>query len=156
MQGAQREERFQGGGDFANYFCKPFGPGWALVGDAGYHKDPTNALGISDALRDADLLAEAIDTGFSGRAPLEDTLADYESQRNEAALPWFQNNCNNASFKRPSAELLEARAVVRDADQEDRDQLYAAMRGWIPREEFFNEQNIRRIKDETARRQLSS
>lgn len=156
MRGAKREERFQGGGDFANYFCKPFGPGWALVGDAGYHKDPTNALGISDALRDADLLAEAIDEGFSGRASLEDALADYERRRNEDALPWYQSNCNNASFKRPSPELLEARLLVRDGDQEDRDQLYAAMRGWIPREEFFNEQNISRIKEKSARRRSGS
>ena len=66
-----------------------------------------------------------------------------------------RNNCNNASFKRPSAEMLEARAVVRDGNQEDRDQLYAAMRGWIPREMFFNELNIQRIKEETAHRQLS-
>ena len=66
---------------------KPYGPGWALVGDAGYHKDPLNGEGITDAFRDAELLTEAIDAGFSGRQPLDDTLADYERQRNDIAMP---------------------------------------------------------------------
>ena len=45
---ATREERFTGGG-VPNFFRKPYGPGWALVGDAGYTKDPITAQGISDA-----------------------------------------------------------------------------------------------------------
>ena len=43
-----------------NYYRKPYGQGWALVGDAGYHRDPVLAQGISDALRDSGLLAEAL------------------------------------------------------------------------------------------------
>lgn len=35
------------------------GNGWALVGDAGYFKDPITAHGITDALRDAQILADA-------------------------------------------------------------------------------------------------
>ena len=53
-----------------NFFRRPYGDGWALVGDAGYHKDPILALGISDAFRDAELLAEAVDAGLTGRRPL--------------------------------------------------------------------------------------
>ena len=49
-----------------NYFRKPYGPGWALVGDAGYNKDFITAQGISDAFRDAELCATAIDDAFSG------------------------------------------------------------------------------------------
>jgi flavin-dependent dehydrogenase len=44
-------------------FRKAFGPGWALVGDAGYFKDPYAAHGISDAFRDAEMLADAVITG---------------------------------------------------------------------------------------------
>jgi flavin-dependent dehydrogenase len=40
--------------DLPNYFRKPYGEGWALVGDAGYHKDPIIAQGISDAFRSAE------------------------------------------------------------------------------------------------------
>ena len=51
------------------------GRGWALVGDAGYHKDPITGYGITDALRDAELLAEAAGAGLAGREPMEQALA---------------------------------------------------------------------------------
>ena len=50
------------------YLRKPFGPGWALVGDAGYNKDFITAQGIHDAFRDAELCATALDDAFAGRA----------------------------------------------------------------------------------------
>src|SRR5687767_2509845 len=50
----KREEKFFGMSDNDNFFRKPFGPGWALVGDAGYHKDPITGQGISNAFRDAE------------------------------------------------------------------------------------------------------
>ena len=71
----KREERFVGTADLPNFFRKPYGPGWALVGDSGYHKDPITAQGITDAFRDAELLANAIDEGFSERRPLDEALA---------------------------------------------------------------------------------
>ena len=49
-----------------NYFRKPYGPGWALVGDAGYNKDFITAQGIIDAFRDAELCATALDESLSG------------------------------------------------------------------------------------------
>ena len=64
---ARREEPFAGTADLPNFFRKPYGPGWALVGDAGLHRDPITAQGIADAFRDADLLAAAIDDGLGGR-----------------------------------------------------------------------------------------
>ena len=67
VRAGSREERWYGTADLANFFRTPHGPGWALVGDAGYHKDPVTAQGITDAFRDAELLAEAVDGGFSGR-----------------------------------------------------------------------------------------
>ena len=39
VRGGRRQERFVGTANTRNFLCKPFGPGWALVGDAGYHKD---------------------------------------------------------------------------------------------------------------------
>ena len=47
-------DRFHASGDLPSFFRQPFGPGWALVGDAGYTIDPTTAQGISDAFRDAE------------------------------------------------------------------------------------------------------
>ena len=52
VRGAKREAPFAGA-PVSNFFRKPFGPGWALVGDAGYNKDPITAQGIGDAFHDA-------------------------------------------------------------------------------------------------------
>src|SRR5438876_9304234 len=75
----QRAERISGSGEMPNYYRKPSGPGWALVGDAGYLKDPISAYGISDAFRDAELLTAALDDGFTGRQP----LSYYRNARND-------------------------------------------------------------------------
>jgi 2-polyprenyl-6-methoxyphenol hydroxylase-like FAD-dependent oxidoreductase len=63
------------------YLRQPFGPGWALVGDAGYFKDPITAHGITDALRDAELLACAV------RAGTEAALARYAATRDALSAP---------------------------------------------------------------------
>lgn len=83
---ATRENRFAGGG-VPNFFRKPFGPGWALVGDAGYTKDPITAQGITDAFRDAELCATAVDDAFDARRPFEDAMAVYQRTRDTQATP---------------------------------------------------------------------
>ena len=90
VRNGKREERFVGTATLPNYYRRPFGNGWALVGDAGFHKDPTTASGISDAFRDAELLATALDDGFSGNDDLERALSAYERQRNRATLPTYK------------------------------------------------------------------
>ena len=68
----------------------PHGPGWALVGDAGYWKDPLTAHGLTDALRDAELLAHALLDAAGGHRAEEDALADYHARRNELSLALFE------------------------------------------------------------------
>ncbi|HEV3472681.1 MAG TPA: NAD(P)/FAD-dependent oxidoreductase, partial [Actinomycetota bacterium] len=82
-------ERWVGTADIPNFIRKTHGPGWALVGDAAYHKDPTNADGISDAFRGAALLADAI--GKVLREGIDETTAldDYERAHDEAARRYF-------------------------------------------------------------------
>jgi len=101
VKNGKREERWMGTADTENFFRKPYGPGWALVGDAGYHRDPVTGLGIADAFRDAELLADAIDDGLAGRAPMEDALAEYERKRNEAATPMYEMTVALASGNPP-------------------------------------------------------
>jgi len=57
---ARRVSRLRGFAGGAGYLRQSHGPGWALVGDAGYFKDPLTAHGITDALRDAELLSRAV------------------------------------------------------------------------------------------------
>lgn len=97
-----RMGRIVGVPPLTNFFRRPYGLGWALVGDAGYQKDPMAGQGITDAFRDAELLAQAIDDGFNNRKPLNKSLARYEQQRNEAAMPMYELTCRLAMLEPPS------------------------------------------------------
>lgn len=141
---SERTERYTGTADLPFFFRKPYGPGWALVGDAGYHKDPITALGITDAFRDAELLAEAIDAGFSGRQPLEDALAAYEQARNAAALPVYQLTLDFAGLAPPPPEMQQLMAALRDKPEET-SRFFGTLTGAVPVSEFFAPENIGRI-----------
>src|SRR5581483_11872763 len=120
---AKREERFVGTADMPNYFRRPYGAGWALVGDAGYHKDSITAQGISDAFCEAELLAQAIDNGFAGRAPLEEALAGYEQKRNEFAMPMYEFTVQMASMQPPPPEMQQLFGALR-GNQPDTDRFF--------------------------------
>ncbi len=151
VRAGRREERWYGAADLPNFYRKPHGPGWALVGDAGYHKDPYLALGVSDAFRDAELLAEALSDGFSGKTPLHASLERYEEQRNRASRDEYQFNLLLAGNKPLPEEFVRLRAAIKDDPQTTR-QYFMANQGMIPRESFFNEKNLQALLGEDARR----
>lgn len=126
------------------FFRKPWGDGWALAGDAGYHKHPLSAQGITDAWRDADELAEAIDAGFSGRRPLEEALAEYERRRNEAVMPMYESTCHRATLEPPPAEVLALFEALR-YDQEACDRFMGTDAGTVGIPEFFAPENLGKI-----------
>jgi flavin-dependent dehydrogenase len=132
----ERADRFYGVGDLPFYYRKPYGPGWALVGDAGYHKDPITAQGITDAFRDAELLADALDAGFTGARPLDEALAVYERIRNEETRPLYELTYEFASLAPPSAEQQELFGSLL-GDQERTDRFLSTVAGTVPIPEFF-------------------
>ena len=144
VRAGHREERLRGVVDLPNFLRKPYGDGWALVGDAGCHKDPYLALGMCDALRDAELLANAIDRGLTGDQVMADALADYERLRNEATLPDYRQNLNMARFSPMPPEQRGLRAALLH-DQAATNQFYMAIEGMIPPESFFNPENMQRL-----------
>jgi flavin-dependent dehydrogenase len=146
VRNGKREERFAGTADVPNFFRKPYGPGWALVGDAGYHKDPITGQGITDAFLDAELLAEAIDEGFSGRRPLEETLAGYEEKRNQDRMPMYELTCQLASLAPLSTEQMRLYAALRENPVET-NRFFGAIAGTVSIPEFYSPENIRRIAD---------
>jgi 2-polyprenyl-6-methoxyphenol hydroxylase-like FAD-dependent oxidoreductase len=87
------------------YIRRSYGPGWALVGDAAYYKDPISAHGLTDALRDAELLARALNIGFDDAASLDDALADYEATRDRLSIPLFDVVDRVASQQWDNAEI---------------------------------------------------
>jgi flavin-dependent dehydrogenase len=97
LRAGKREERWVGTCDVPNFFRKPWGPGWALVGDAGYMKDPTTGWGIADAFRDAELLATALDEALTGARPADEALAAYQEQRDAVAGPIYEMTLAMAS-----------------------------------------------------------
>ena len=135
LRAGQRVERFFGTGDMPNFFRQAAGPGWALVGDAGCHKDPFLALGISDALRDAELLADAAHRGLANEAPMHDALRQYELQRNAAGLAEYRDNIQAARFLPVPPELLHLRRALRGRP-EATTRWIKARYGMIPPEAF--------------------
>lgn len=67
-----------------------WGPGWALVGDAGYFKDPITSHGITDALRDAELLADHVIAALYCDQPEEGALAAYQTTREHLSRDLFE------------------------------------------------------------------
>ena len=113
LRSGRQEDRFYGASDLPNFLRRPCGPGWALVGDAGCHKDPFLALGMCDAFRDAELLANALDEAFTGLLPLEQALAGYHAVRDRSTLPDYRLNALLARTMAPPDQLLRVRAAVR-------------------------------------------
>jgi flavin-dependent dehydrogenase len=72
------------------YARRSWGPGWALVGDAGYYKDPLSAHGLTDALRDAELLARAIIAVIVDGSDEREVLADYQATRDTLSRTLFE------------------------------------------------------------------
>ncbi len=138
------EGRILGTFDEPAYFRKPYGPGWALVGDAGYHKHPITTQGILDAFRDAELLANVLDQGFSGRRSLDDALADYERRRNEAVIPMYEATFQRTTLKPPPPEIQRLIAAL-PGNQEATDRFFGLDAGTVSIPEFFAPENVQRI-----------
>ena len=144
IRGGRREERFYGATQLPNFVRRVHGPGWALVGDAGCHKDPLMALGICDGLRDAELLAGALADGLAGRTGLGNALAGYERRRTEATLPEYRENLEAARLQPPPDQVARLLAALPDRPEDAR-HFYLAREGMVPPESFFGEDNLRRI-----------
>lgn len=110
------------------FFRQPWGPGWALVGDAGYFKDPLTAHGITDALRDAELLARAVAQGtrtaFAGYAATRDALSLplFEATEAIAAFAWdlpqlqsLHKSLNQAMKREVEHMLAHAEPALQEA-----------------------------------------
>jgi flavin-dependent dehydrogenase len=98
LRTARRTSPVQGMLRQPNQLRQAFGPGWALVGDAGYYRDAITAYGISDAFRDAELLAVALDQALDGSAEEATALAGYQRQRNQALQEIFEITCRLAAY----------------------------------------------------------
>jgi 2-polyprenyl-6-methoxyphenol hydroxylase-like FAD-dependent oxidoreductase len=135
LRAGRREERWVGAA-VPSFFRRPYGPGWALVGDAGYVKDPCTAQGITDAFASAELVADAVDDALSGRRPWDDALADYERRRNEAAMPMYEFTYEQSSLEPPPPPLEDLLAALVD-DPAGTDRFFGVFAGTVPVQDLF-------------------
>jgi 2-polyprenyl-6-methoxyphenol hydroxylase-like FAD-dependent oxidoreductase len=140
VRGARRETRFAGMAT-PNFFRKPFGPGWALIGDAGYLKDPITAQGILDAFRDAERCALAADEALSGKRPFDAAMADYQRDRDGQVKAMYDFTCDIAKLEPPSDELQQLLMAIH-GNQEAMDQFMQVNAGTTSPAVFFAPENV--------------
>lgn len=143
LRSARREARFVGMA-VPNYFRKPYGPGWALVGDAGYNKDFITSQGIMDAFHDAELCVDALDRSFSGAHPFEDAMAEYQRRRDARVKPMYDFTCELAMLQPPPQEMQQLLATVH-GNQNAMDDFARMNAGTISPAEFFAPENVKAI-----------
>ncbi len=143
VRAATRQERFAGGG-VPNFFRKPFGRGWALVGDAGYTKDPVTAQGISDAFRDAELCATALDQTFADASSFQAAMAAYQHTRDAQVLPIYEFTAQLATLAPPPVEVQRLLGAVA-GNREAMDAFASVYAGTLSPAGFFDPDHVERI-----------
>jgi 2-polyprenyl-6-methoxyphenol hydroxylase-like FAD-dependent oxidoreductase len=140
IRAAQREARVAGM-PTPNLFRKPYGPGWALVGDAGYIRDPITAQGILDAFRDAQACVLALDQYFAGARSFDAAMGNYQHTRDASVLPMYDFTCMLATLEPPPPELQQLfRALV--GNQKAMDGFAQMNAGTISPADFLSPENI--------------
>jgi 2-polyprenyl-6-methoxyphenol hydroxylase-like FAD-dependent oxidoreductase len=141
VRAAERVSRWRTG--CATGFCRVHvGRGWALVGDAGLTMDPITAAGITNALRDAGLLAELVAEGLGG--DLDEALAGFEERRNAGSLPLYQFTSQMARLEPPTQDVIDLFMGLARS-QEDADAYFGLFAQTVPVSEFFAPENLQRI-----------
>jgi flavin-dependent dehydrogenase len=143
VRAGKREDRFYGMA-VPNFFRKPYGPGWALVGDAGYMKDFITAQGITDAFRDAELCANALNEAFSDERPFDEAMGEYQAKRDAHVLPMYEFTAQLATLEPPPPDLQKVLGAVA-GNPESMDGFVRMNAGVTSPAEFFSEENVKRI-----------
>ncbi|HEX5335562.1 MAG TPA: hypothetical protein VFW55_06745, partial [Propionicimonas sp.] len=113
---------------------RPWGPGWALVGDAGSWKDPISAHGLTDALRDAELLARAVLSDLDGRSH---AYRSYELVRNRLTVPILEGGDEIVAMRWDDARIVELLRGLNSAMNDELETILGFDVGWdAPRSEW--------------------
>jgi 2-polyprenyl-6-methoxyphenol hydroxylase-like FAD-dependent oxidoreductase len=132
------------GGAVPGWFRKPYGPGWALVGDAGYTKDPITAQGITDAFLDAERCSDAVDRWLGEGKPYDDVMGAWHQERDAKAVPIYEFTAQMASLEPPPPELEQLLGAVAGNPQA-MDGFVSVVAGSLSPGDFFSEENVARI-----------
>lgn len=148
LRAGKREEDWISTG--VGTFCRqPVGSGWSLVGDAGLTVDPITAAGITNALRDADLLAELLHQGLSGQADLDDTMATYAARRDAVSVPLHLFSQDMARLAPPTDEVIQLFTRLAH-NQAQADRYFGVFGQTVSPADFFSPDNMRAIAEQAA------
>ena len=140
----RREEKWYGTVGVPGYLRKPYGKGWALVGDASYNRDPITAQGISDAFIDAEAVVAALSAGLSDSGAFDEPLAAHEAARNERVRPMYEFTTHLAALEPPPPDMQALFGALRH-NQDATNAFLSAITGAIPLPDFMSNENIGRI-----------
>jgi flavin-dependent dehydrogenase len=140
LHDAKREAPFAGAA-VPNYFRKPYGPGWALVGDAGYNRDFVTGQGIQDAFRDAELCTTALHQFFAGTRGYDEAMAEYQRIRDAKVRDMYEFTCMLATLEPPPPELQQLLKAAY-GNQKAMDDFARVNAGTISPAEFFAPGNV--------------
>ncbi len=137
----KREQRFAGTGDLPNLYRTSAGPGWALIGDAGHHKDPSTGMGMSDVFVAAELLANALHQGLDDVRSVDNTVLDYQQGRDAHTIDGFELTLRTARLT-PLSPILEAfyRHAAHQPDLVQ--QIFGVLGGSVPITDVYSDTNI--------------
>jgi 2-polyprenyl-6-methoxyphenol hydroxylase-like FAD-dependent oxidoreductase len=137
---AERVARFTAG-SVPNFFRVSHGPGWVLVGDAGYTKDPITAQGMSDAFYDAERCTTALDAVLSGARSFDDAMSEREQARDRHAMPIYEFTTQLATLEPPPPELQQLLGAI-VGNQPATDDFVSLTAGTVSPADFFAPEHI--------------
>ncbi len=140
LRAARRVEPLAGAA-VRNFFRQPYGPGWVLVGDAGYNKDPITAQGIGDAFRDAERCAQALHEALGGARPYDEAMGDYQRDRDAHVLPMYEFTCGLATLEPPPPPMQQVLGAIQ-GDQAGMDDFARVNAGTLSPAVFFSPENV--------------
>jgi 2-polyprenyl-6-methoxyphenol hydroxylase-like FAD-dependent oxidoreductase len=143
IRGARLESKLFGAA-VPNFFRKPYGPGWALVGDAGYTKDPITAQGMLDAFLDAEVITGALHDFLANRSPFATALGAYQAARDARVLPMYEFTTQLATLEPPPPQMQQVLGAVA-ATQDAMDGFCRMNASATPIPEFFSDANLGKI-----------
>ncbi|EFC80912.1 NAD(P)/FAD-dependent oxidoreductase [Parafrankia sp. EUN1f] len=131
-----------------NYYRRSNGPGWALVGDAGYHKDPFTGWGITDAFLQAQLLADRLHAGLAGERTLDDAAAEYVKIRDEESHGTFELTCTLSKLVLPP--FLDSVFNATAASPRYIKKFFAMIAGGADGHDFFERESLAELYEEVG------
>ncbi|MFD6268712.1 NAD(P)/FAD-dependent oxidoreductase [Nocardia asteroides] len=131
-----------------NYRRQSFGPGWALVGDAGYHKDPFTGWGITDAFKYSQLLADLVHESLSGARPFEETMPEYQRERDAQSASTYELTQSISDLTLTPYYDSVFRAASRSEHYSKK--FFGLIAGLYPPDKFFGEEELAALYEEVS------